>query len=233
MKPLRPQPLACVGAVVISAICSLVAPTVAHSTEIHPDLGGMWEHSATSHVKRSEIPWTSQGRKLWEDDLKQHWHNGVSEENTYCLPSGMPFMMSGSEGFDISSNSREILIVNEERPSPRHIYVDGRKHENMKTFDRTTVGNSIGRWEGDTLVVDTIGFLAGGTVMFVRTENSHLVERYHLEDHGKHLRISFRWDDPTVLSQPYVYEFLMDRAPPDRLSLEYYCDPRDPARAKP
>ena len=142
-------------------------------------------------------------------------------------------MMAGSEGFDIAQNSREILIVNEERPSPRHIYVDGRKHPDMEIFDRTTVGHSIGRWEGDTLIVDTVGFLSGGTVMFVRSDDTHLVERYRLQDKGQHLHITFTWTDSRVLSKPYVQEYLMDRAPADRTAQEYYCDPRAPERAVP
>ncbi|MEP7313377.1 MAG: hypothetical protein ABI859_12400 [Pseudomonadota bacterium] len=221
---------------VVAAVASLSFLTgIPHGWGAEPkrDIGGMWEKTHETVVNRQPVPWTDEGMRLWKEDLEKHWHGGVSEENTFCLPAGMPFMMSGSEGFDIAQNSREILIVNEERPSPRHIYIDGRKHPDMAIFDRTTVGHSIGHWEGDTLVVDTVGFLPGGTVLFVRSEGTHLVERYRLEDNGKHLRIVFTWTDPKILAKPYVQEYVMDRAPPDRTAQEYYCDPRAPERAVP
>jgi hypothetical protein len=204
------------------------APALAQT---HPDFGGIWEHTATSHGVRVPAPYTDKAKQLIDQDRKDHWHNGVSEENTFCLPSGMPFMMSGSEGFDISYNKNEMVIINEERPSPRHIYWDGRKHADPDLFDNTSVGNSIAHWEGDVLIVDTIGFLPGVTIGGVRSEKTHLVERYQLADKGAHLRITFTWDDPDLLTKPWTYEYLMDRAPKDRLAQEYYCDPRDPRRA--
>ncbi len=199
----------------------------------HPDLSGLWVQTATSHLTNDRPDWTAKGQKLLADDQAQHWHDGVSEENTYCLPAGMPFMMNGSEGFDLVQSPRELAVINEERPSPRHIYLDGRAHQDPKGFDRTTVGDSVGHWEGDTLAVDTVGFKPGATVLFVRSDTSHLVESYHLEDGGKHLRIAFTWTDPQLLAKPYSYTYLMERSSPGSISLEYYCDPRDPARARP
>jgi hypothetical protein len=210
-----------------------LAPVPAGAAPARPDFGGIWEHSVSSRPRRDPPPWTPLAQQLLKEDQEQRWHNGVSEENTYCLPAGMPFMMSGSEGFDLVQGSHEIAIINEERPSPRHIYLDGRKHPDLANYDPTTVGHSIGRWEGDVLVVDTIGFRPGATVQFVRGPQTHLVERYHLENGGKTLRIDFTWEDPQLLSKPWSYTYLMERAPPDRDALEYYCDPRDPARAQP
>jgi hypothetical protein len=198
-----------------------------------PDFSGFWEHSSASHLPREPAPWTPLARQLLKQDQDTHWHNGVSEENTFCLPAGMPFMMSGSEGFDISQNPREMVIVNEERPSPRHIYLAGQPRPKMEDFDRTSVGYSVGRWVGDELVVDTVGFLPGATVGFVRTDTTHLVERYHLEDGGRRLRITYTWDDPKLFTKPWTYAYLVERAPPERYALEYYCDPRDGARARP
>jgi len=199
----------------------------------HPDISGAWVHTATSRLPHAPPQWTPTAIKMMNDWTKYHVHNGVSDDSAYCLPAGMPFMMSSSEGFDITYDARELEITSEERPSPRHIYWDGRGHADMSTFDPTTVGNSTGRWEGDILVVDTIGFLPGPSGGMVLTPATHLVEHYHLEDHGDELRIDFTWTDPTVLLKPYSYTYLMARAPDSQLEQEYYCDPRNAAQQEP
>jgi hypothetical protein len=223
------------AAALLSLTLSLMLMTAVEAaapkaTPAHPDFTGIWEHSATSKT-RVQTPWTQAARDGLAEDQKLHWRQGLSDENAYCLPAGMPFMMSGSEGFHIVMNPTQMTIINEERPSPRFVYIGG-KHPDMSIYDPTTVGHSIAHWEGNELVVDTIGFKAGGTVGFIRSEQTHLTERYSLQDGGKKLKIDFTWEDPILLSKPYSYTYMMERAPADRYAYEYYCDPRDPDRQR-
>ena len=93
------------------------------------------------------------------------------------------------------------------------IYMDGRPHPDMKTYETTYFGDSIGRWEGDTLVVDTIGFnddtwLGGGgatgTAQFtsLHSEKEHAIER--LTRDGDVLTYDVTIEDPVALSKPWV-----------------------------
>ncbi len=71
-------------------------------------------------------------------------------------------MMDDGAPIDIRQSAKEIAIASQSNLPVRHIYMDGRQHPSIDTFDPTTLGNSIGRWSGDALVVDTIGFNNGG-----------------------------------------------------------------------
>jgi hypothetical protein len=105
----------------------------------------------------------------------------------------------------------------------------------MRVFDNTTVGDSIGHWEGDTLVVDTVGFSDKGITTIpgggVRTPDSHLVERYSLEDNGAHLLVTFTWTDPKTYTKPHTYAFRYYRAAPGYRPRDYDCDASDKERA--
>jgi hypothetical protein len=84
----------------------------------------------------------------------------------------------------------------------RQIFLDGRSHP--KDINPTWTGNSIGHWEGDTLVIDTVGFnaqawYAGG---LSSTESLHVVERYRRPDLG-HLELEMTIEDPAVLQKPW------------------------------
>jgi hypothetical protein len=73
-----------------------------------------------------------------------------------CLPPGMPAMMSAAYGMEIMQDAEKITIFSEHQDALRRIYLDGRKPSAQVLADPTYAGYSTGRWEGDTLVVDTV-----------------------------------------------------------------------------
>jgi len=100
-------------------------------------------------------------------------------DGSACRVLAFPFFMTSSPPFDILQREDEILIISEREGGSRHVYMDGRSHP--ADVEHTSNGHSIGHWEGDTLVIDTIGFLgfAGVPGGGRRGPNTHLVERYH------------------------------------------------------
>jgi hypothetical protein len=89
----------------------------------------------------------------------------------------------------------------------REIFLN-RSHPSKEKLKLSWLGDSIGRWDGDTLVVDTIGFNdrtwlndAGAP----HSDDLHTVERYHLLDRGKYLELKVTAEDPKVLTKPYTY----------------------------
>jgi hypothetical protein len=88
----------------------------------------------------------------------------------------------------------------------RHIYTDGRSHPPKDELWPTKQGNSIGRWEGDTLVVDTVEIkppvtLGFGGVAGPFSDQLHAVERIRMINHDE-MEIHFTWDDPVALARP-------------------------------
>lgn len=154
----------------------------------------------------------------------------------WCNHLGMPALMDTPSPIDIRQGSIEIAIASEAVSAARHIYVDGRPHPDMATYDAQSNGHSIGHWEGDALVVDTVGFSDKGVTSVpgggFRTENSHLTERYQLMDNGNILAVTFTWQDLKVFAKPHTYAFRYYRAPAGTYAREYFCDASNAERAK-
>jgi hypothetical protein len=156
----------------------------------------------------------------------------------WCNWVGMPTTMDVGRPLNIRQGEREIVIMAESPVTPvRHLYLDRKTHIDKDVFDPTTSGDSIAHWEGDTLVVDTVGFeptrgittIPGGGF---RTADSRLVERYRLLKNGTVLSVTFTWTDPSVFQTPHSYEFRYQRVEKGYEVRPYpLCDPFDAERA--
>jgi hypothetical protein len=156
----------------------------------------------------------------------------VSLGSKWCLTNQYPFFMQHSAVWDIVQTDHEIVQVPEVHTFPRHIYLDGRPHPDLAHLQPSVNGHAIGRWEGDTLVVDTIGFVGGaGTPGGGRVgPNTHLVERFRLRDGGKILSVTFTWEDSSIYLSPHTYELTYHRSDPGTYAFEEYCHADDPVQ---
>jgi hypothetical protein len=157
-----------------------------------------------------------------------------------CSPYGPVVYMSGGGFFpvEIARTTVGIVLLLESASNPRRIYMDGRKHP--EEIDPTWGGHSIGRWEGDTLVVDTIGSngrgrplngYLSGSVNSRATDNAprlfvsdklHLVERIRVVGNGEFLEDELTIDDPKTYKKPFTVKHYWQRRP-DLEVLEYFC----------
>lgn len=228
---LRTKSLSCAIALAMTALCSTAA-FAAGAT----DLSGFWELKHDSkNVGKAEL--TAEGKRLAEANRPKVEDGMImTYASRWCHPLGTPFIMGDSAPLDLIQSKRELAITAEVQSSARHIYLDGRPHPDMDAFDPTTNGHSIGRWDGNALVVDTVGFNDRGNPMVpgggVRGEGSHLLERYELIDNGARLKVTFTWTDPKIFVKPHTYSFTYYKATPETYALEYFCDSSDPERAK-
>jgi hypothetical protein len=142
---------------------------------------------------------------------------------------GIPFMMTHSSPIDIVQTDAEILIV-PELPGAQHIYLDGRGHPPAGLLASSGLGHSVGHWEGDTLVVHTVGMAAGGGIPGggYRTPETELTQRFRLKQGGKQLEVQFTWADPKIFQQPHTFVLDYFRMPPETYALEEWCDSGDP-----
>jgi hypothetical protein len=196
-----------------------------------PDLSGFWELRFDS----KNIPQASLASKVTPKDIEAHREKDQMAIR-WCNFLGVPRVMEESP-LDIRQGRIETVIVAQAVSTARHIYTDGRGHVNADVFDPTTNGDSIGRWEGDTFVVDTVGFAPDRGITSIpgggyKTDDSHLTERYRLLNGGKQLSVTFTFEDPNVFAKPHTYEFRYYRAPKGTNAHNWSCDPFDESRAK-
>lgn len=220
-----------VRAALVAAFSFALAVPVS-GQEIAPvDLSGFWELRHDSKnvgqaVLTEEFVASAGGQRRFNDI--------VLHASRWCHPLGTPFTMGDSAPLDLIQGSRELAITAEVQSSARHIYLDGREHPPVEEFDPTTNGHSVGHWEGEVLVVDTVGFNTVGNLSIpgggLRGETSHLVERYELRDGGQALNVQFTWEDPNVFAQPHTYNFTYYRGQEDEFAREYFCDASDEGR---
>jgi hypothetical protein len=128
-------------------------------------------------------------------------NNRKDAPGNFCLPnSPIPLLVPFHYRFE---QTRQLIVMIQEFDTPgyRQIYMDGRGHP--EDWNPAWYGHSTGKWEGDTLVVDTVGFNDRGWLgMAPQTEKLHVVERIRRPDFG-HLEADITAEDPGVLTAPW------------------------------
>jgi hypothetical protein len=147
------------------------------------------------------------------------------DNNARCLPPGMPAMMGMAYGMEIQQTKERITFFSELNDAMRRVYLDGRKPTAKHLDDPTYAGYSTGRWEGDTLVVETValhpdsfieGFTPHSDAMTV-SERIRFTSPGILED-----RITVR--DPKALTEPWQAVRTYRKAlPPNDELREFAC----------
>jgi hypothetical protein len=168
-------------------------------TDGKPDLSGFWVQPRAGGPPQATGP--EQAEALpWAEEIQRERRASLMRDisTSRCLP------------FSITSRSRgkfvhtpSLLVILDSEEPPRQIFLDGREHP--KDLNPTWQGDSVGHWEGDTLVVDSIGFngLAWTADALPSTELLHVIERYHRTDLG-HLEREITTEDPPVFRKPWT-----------------------------
>ncbi len=230
------------------------APRAAHGK---PDLSGVWQVEATPADEMKRLfgdlsafgalgdstsafskylvdiladfkPDDSPMRPEFANVLRQR-----AKEDTpllHCLPIGIPADDLIPGPFKIVQTPDLILIRNEYENSFRQIYTDGR--EPPADPDPLWLGYSVGKWDGDTLQVDTVGFndkswLDGSG--HPHSESLHVVERFYRRDFG-HMDMQITIDDPKVYTKPFSIKFTQLLLP-DTDVTEYFCNENEKDRS--
>jgi hypothetical protein len=139
-----------------------------------------------------------------------------------CLPDGMPGMMSGPFPMEVLQTNGQVTIIQESFTQVRRILLD-RAQKPVEEVDPSFYGSSVGHWEGDTLVVDTIGVKESVQYQNVPHSNQmRIKERIHLVQPDV-LWDEIAVDDPVTLEKPWTFAFAYRRMPGYTL-LEYICE---------
>ena len=154
--------------------------------------------------------------------LRQRRENlGKDSPTSHCLPGGVPFS-SLIAPYKVIQTAGLIVMLLEDNNPPRQIYTDGRKLP--ADPEPSWMGYSSGKWQGETLVVETVGFTdrswldASG---HPRSEAMHIEERFRRRDFG-HMDIEVTIDDPKTYTRPFMVKYSA-RLLPDTDILESVC----------
>jgi hypothetical protein len=140
-----------------------------------------------------------------------------------CLPASVPLATLLSEVTKIVQTPGLTLVMHELDNATRQIYTDGRPLP--VDSNPSWLGYSIGRWDRDTLVVETVGFNGKASLDIMghpRSEAMRITERYRRRDVG-HLDVEITFDDPVVYTKPFTIK-VTHLLQADTDILEYFCN---------
>jgi len=186
-----------------------------------PDFAGLWQGGGPINdisqglPKGETLPLLPSARKILESRLSK------DDPQANCLPSGVPRI--APYPWRIVQTPTHIFFLFEANiHSYRQIFMDGRKHP--ADPDPTWYGHSIGWWDGDTLVIDTVGYNDKFWFDFKghpHTEMLHTIERYTRKNVGT-LVNEVTIEDPGAYVRPFKVTFTATLRPGDEL-MEYIC----------
>jgi hypothetical protein len=243
LRRLAIVPLVLSGAA-LSALAQNAAP---------PDLSGVWQINLPAFLKGGIVPQDQPAPakagprparapndppyQPWAaEKVKERRENKLKDDpEARCLMPGLPRIVNMPMPMQIIQTPQEVAILYEAFHSFRVIPTDGRGHIDKKQMasDGLYLGDSIGHWEDDTLVVDVTDFNdvtwldnGGG----IHSDALHVTERYRRPDRDT-LLYQATLDDPKVFTKPWTVNWTLKLRPGERL-MEYECleNNQDPPR---
>lgn len=155
---------------------------------------------------------------------QQAAYTNADSPTAQCVALVAPFFATVPYLYEIEILNDRVLIKSEFYNSERTIFTDGRIHP--QNAERTLQGHSIGWWEGDVLVVDTVHFsdLRNGNLFGIPSgAQKHVLERYALSEDRTQLLINYILEDPEYLSEPFEGSTYWDYSASAEM-LPFACD---------
>ena len=183
---------------------------------------------------REYPPYKPEWEARYQQKLRDNAAGIPGDPTASCRPGGMPRIMTTPYPMEFVIQPDRVLVLMEISSQVRRIYTDGRKHPTGDDLDPTYMGHSIGHWEGDTLVVDTVG-MRGDTVYDVsaamHSDKVHEVERIRRISPTQ-MEDLMTIEDPVAFTKPWVVRRTYDLKPTWQIA-EYICEDnnRNPIKA--
>ena len=217
-----------------AAVAAAQSSDIPRLTNGKPDFNGVWDHPRVADVTRNsnscaantpgckqigtgDLPFTDWGLQQWKTKNERVYYSA------HCLPWGYTRAWQVEYPVEILQTPQRIALLFESNNIFHVIHTDGTGHP--KDLDPTWMGHSIGTYEGDTLVIDTIGFNGKtwiDTVEHPSSDQLHVIERIHYMD-PQHLSYEVTWEDPKTYTRPIKNTRVLARMKPGSELMEYWC----------
>ncbi len=177
------------------------------------NLGGQFEGGL--------LPYTPAGLKLRTERFNRH---SIDHPDAHCLPINPIHIWGHPQPRKLVQTPNELVFIAEANSVVRQIFTDGRTLPKVEDVQPWWFAYSVGKWEGDTLVVDTIGFLddawidENGSPL---SNGAHLTERFTRPNYGS-LHVEMTVTDPKFYTRPFTVQVNQQLMPSDQL-IEFIC----------
>ena len=185
-----------------------------------PDLTGVWMPVATTDRWPKELPYSDDGLAAVAV-FQANYPGDTYDPGGFCVSLGMPRgMFPGGYWFEIIQRPERVTIIYERAEPPRRIFTDGRGHPD--DIYPTKNGHSVGIWEDQTLVIETVGLVEReGPVPASHMQK--IIERISLAgDDGQLLVNEITVHDSVIFTEPVAINVRYEKWPDDDL-LDYEC----------
>lgn len=187
-----------------------------------PSLAGIWFPDPTrSERLPKDAPFTKEGRAIV--DRFRATHDPVKDDpGLFCIPAGMPSIALGGADYpiEIIEIPRQTTILMELHQQVRRIFLDTKHPEDV--FPQRN-GYSIGHWNGNVFVVDTVGMRAASFGAVPHSDQVRVTERWQRIDAGRALVNELTITDPKMYSKPVVLRQYYRAGDADTRMMEYEC----------
>lgn len=212
---------------------SAVSQEIPRMANGKPDFSGVWDHPRVADVAKDgktcgsytvgcsqkgngELAFTESGLAQWKDQNRFDYSG-------HCLPWGYTRAWQVEYPVEILQTPGRMALLFESNNIFHVVSTDGRKHP--ENLEPSWMGNSIGWWEGDTLVVDSTGFNGKtwiDTIEHPSSDALHVVERMSYLD-SQHIAYEVTWEDPKTYTKPIKNSRIFVRMKPGSELMEYWC----------
>ena len=224
----------------LAAPAGYTAPRIKQVSAGRPDWTGVWSPAEANLFDPAAVdpkasieaasflrdypPYNAEWEAKYVERLKQNAAGFPTDPSASCKPTAMPRVMATPYPMEWVIEPNRVVLLHENSSQVRRIWTDGRGHPSADDLDPTYEGHSIGRWEGDTLVVDTVG-MRGDTVYDVsaapHSDQVHVVERISRISPTK-MEDLLTVTDPIAFTRPWVVRRTYDLKT-DWAIIEYVC----------
>jgi hypothetical protein len=211
----------------LALFCAIASVAIAQEkAQKTPDLSGVWVVSSGLEIA-ADPPYKPDLLKVWQANKA---NSAKADPAQYCLPNGVVRMTNLP--YKIVQTPKLVVLLSEGNThSYRRFFLDGRAH-NLDLDPNSWNGDSIAHWDGDALVVDTIGFNDNTWLDDTGKPHSdelHVVERYRRVDAG-HLEIRYMIEDRKALTKAFPFTRVL--VPAGRELEERFCTDTNRLAAK-
>ena len=214
----------------LSASAAGAALAQAGLVPANQDLSGVyWAKSIPTHVKPmdgSALPYTAAGRKMAAElQASVKADPALDRARHMCLPAGVPRAYATAYPIQILSVPDVTTILFEEN---RQVHVARHlpEHHDSEFWDPSYMGDSIAKWDGDTLVIDSRNFndeVFLDDSIVPHSDKLKVIQRLRKIDGGKQLEVVTTVEDPEVFTKPWSTRFVYDRRDDVEVKTDWIC----------
>jgi hypothetical protein len=206
-----------------SGVWAMIGPTVFDAATVEPRDG----RAGTAGV-REHPPYNAEYERKYERNIALVAADRFPDPQTTCgLPAGFPRIMNLPDVFEFVVRPEQTWILAEKGPNVLRIYTDGRGHPGPDDIFPTFMGDSVGHWEGDTLVFDTVALRGeDGTIVdrtgLVLSDAAHVATRMRKVEDGT-IEARMTIEDEKALEAPWHVTKRYRRLPAGARVYDYAC----------